>query len=304
MIGLLILVILCLLLLVFFIHHIAVSIQADSVISDVDRELVSQMNSIFPDVYEENPQPIKLQMPDNQDEKFIKEGQKIHANRSGYLQAIDKNNLIEYTTDNDSAVKFVVKPGEFIINNSVIAYFLKSDDEDQEKSESHINSKLLIGTKGTAEQDPEFAIRQLVEVAVRALSPGINDPFTAMSCINRLGNNIAYLMEREFPKVHHIDESGHLRVQLKPFTFNGIVEASFNQIRQHGDNDVAVTIHLLKTLHKLILQARTIEQEKALKTQVDAITTDNHDKDIAAKDQSDKQDMYDLIDLALTENRA
>jgi len=217
-------------------------------------------------------------MTDNLDDKFKIQGQKIHANKSGYLQALDMENLIEYFTDNDCAVKFIVKPGEFIIQNSVIAYFLKSVIDDADNTEKEINAKLLKGIKGTSEQDPEFAIRQLVEVAVRALSSGINEPFTAVSCINRLGNNIAYLMERQFPTEHHIDESGHLRVQLKPFTFNGIMEASFNQIRQHGENDVAVTIHLLRTLHKLILQARTSEQAEALKIQAEAISTEKHQK--------------------------
>ena len=304
MIGLLILIILNLLMLVFFIHHIAVAIQADSVISDVDRELMAQMDNIFPEKYEKTADDLKLKMPKNRDEKFIKQGQKIHALRSGYLQAIDMENLIEYVTENDSAVQLLVKPGEFIIQNSVIAYFLKSDIENEERFDKDIDAKLLIGQKGTAEQDPEFAIRQLVEVAVRALSPGINDPFTAVTCIDRLGNNVASLMDREFPAEHHIDESGHLRLQLKPFTFNGIVEVSFNQIRQHGENDVAVTIHLLGTLHKLIVQARTAEQAEALKTQAEAISSEKHDKNIAEKDKQDIQELYNAIDEALKQKQA
>ena len=304
MIGLLILIILNLLMLVFFIHHIAVAIQADSVISDVDRELMAQMDNIFPEKYEKTADDLKLKMPKNRDEKFIKQGQKIRALRSGYLQAIDMENLIEYVTENDSAVQLLVKPGEFIIQNSVIAYFLKSDIENEERFDKDIDAKLLIGQKGTAEQDPEFAIRQLVEVAVRALSPGINDPFTAVTCIDRLGNNVASLMDREFPAEHHIDESGHLRLQLKPFTFNGIVEVSFNQIRQHGENDVAVTIHLLGTLHKLILQARTAEQAEALKTQAEAISSEKHDKNIAEKDKQDIQELYNAIDEALKQKQA
>lgn len=111
-------------------------------------------------------------------------------------------------------------------------------------------------------------------------------------------------MERQFPTEHHIDESGHLRVQLKPFTFNGIVEASFNQIRQYGENDVAVTIHLLRTLHKLILQARTSEQAEALKIQAEAISTEKHQKNIATKDRADIQELYDAIDEALNQKSA
>jgi uncharacterized membrane protein len=303
MIGLLVLIILSLLLLVFFIHHIAVAIQADSVISDVDRELVAQMNVIFPENCEENQDQLKLKVPENLDSKFKQKGQEVHSQKSGYLQAIDLDNIIAFVTDNDCAIKFNIKPGDFIMRRSVIAYYLENSKSDKDSIENQINSKLIIGIKSSAEQDPEFAIRQLVEVAVRALSPGINDPFTAVTCIDRLGNNIAYLMDRQFPAEHHIDESGHLRVQLKPFTFNGIVEASFNQIRQHGENDIAVTIHLLRTLHKLILQARTSEQAEALKTQAEAISTEKHEKNIAKKDKDDIEDWYQAIDSALNQKK-
>ena len=307
MIGLLILVILCLLLLVFFIHHIAVAIQADSVISDVDRELVSQIQKLFPNEYEQQDKLPKLQAPFDIEARIEQQGKQIRAQKSGYLQAIDLEAVVNQVTENNCVIKFDIKPGDFVIENSVIGHSLESEGgkgSDHENIETKINAALLIGAKGTSEQDPEFAIRQLVEVAVRALSPGINDPFTAIACINKLGNNIAFLINRQFPSDQHVGEDGRLLVQLKPFTFNGIVEASFNQIRQNGDDDIAVTIHLLRTLHKLILQARTIEQEKALKTQVDAIATDNHDKDIADKDQSDKQEMYDLIDLVMGKNKA
>ncbi|WP_299877010.1 DUF2254 domain-containing protein [uncultured Cocleimonas sp.] len=302
MIFLLVLIFINLLVLVFFIHHVAVAIQADTVISDVDKELVAQLLKLFPDKVETDEQPIKLKVPSNIDQKFEKQGKEVFAYNSGYLQALDIDALIKCGSDNKIALKIIVKPGEFIIKDSLIGYFLNRDESDNEDAvKDQINSQLIMGVKPTPEQDPEFAIRQLVEVAVRALSPGINDPFTAISCIDRLADNIALLMGRQFPSDQHVDDSGHLVLQLKPFTINGIIEASFNQIRQHGKNDIAVTIHLLQTLHKLALISNTSEQAKAINKQTRAIVSEQKTKGLSEYDSEDIKHWGDKVESVLKE---
>lgn len=302
MIVLLVLIFINLLLLVFFIHHIAVSIQADSVIGDVDKELVAQLKTLFPDETEPDQQPLKLKKPSNIQQHFEQQGNPVYAQKSGYLQAFDVNALLECCRDNNVAVHFLIKPGEFIIEASLIAYFLhKEEKPDENDITKQINAQLIIGDKATPEQDPEFAIRQLVEVALRALSPGINDPFTAISCIDRLGSNIGLLMGRQFPNEQYVDDSGHLLMQLKPFTFNGIVEASFNQIRHHGKRDLAVTIHLLQTLHKLALIAKTSEQTKAIDKQAKAIVSEQKAMGLSDYDIEDIKHWKKELDLILNE---
>jgi uncharacterized membrane protein len=297
MMSLLTILIFNLLLLVFFIHHIAVAIQAETVITEVNNELVTQMNCTFPNKADKNSQSIQFDIPDDLTKKFEQKGEDIYSTTSGYLQAIDTDNLVKCATDNDYVIKFIIKPGDFILTNSVIAYCLASDQI--EEIEKDINTHLLIGSEGTPEQDPEFAVRQLVEVAVRALSPGINDPFTAISCIKKLGENIAFLMQRQFPTQYHLDDSGQLRLELKPFTFRGIVDTSFDQIRQHGKNDIAVVICLLQMLNKLILQSQTKEHMEALKVQAEAISSVNTDDVIALKDKEDIKELYDVINVSL-----
>ncbi len=297
MMSLLAIIILNLLLLVFFIHHIAVAIQAETVISEVNNELVTQMNCTFPNKAEKNSQPIQFEIPDDLNNKFEQKGEEIYSTKSGYLQAIDTDNLIKCAIDNDCAIKVMIKPGDFILTNSIIAYGLMSDEVDD--IEKDINAHLLIGNVATSEQDPEFAIRQLVEVAVRALSPGINDPFTAISCIKKLGENIAFLMSRQFPTKYHVDDSGQLRVELKRFTFSGIVGTSFDLVRQHGQDDVAVVICLLQVLNQLILQSQHKEHVEALKTQAEAIFSVNNSDTLALKDKDDIQALYNVINVSL-----
>ncbi|RVU84013.1 DUF2254 domain-containing protein [Leucothrix sargassi] len=304
MIGLLILVVTSLLMLVFFIHHIAVSIQADSVISDVNGLLQLQLNKLFPDARVDKEHLTERLSTDKQDDIFNDKALAIFANKSGYLQAVDQDSLLSFINDNNLAVKLTVKPGDFLIKNSQIGLCLCTDEDSAdfyEKVNCPINDSLLIGDKSTAEQDPEFAFRQLVEVAIRALSPSINDPFTAIVCINRIGDNIAFLMSRDFPSEHHFDEEGRLRLITKPYSFEGIVEASFNQIRQNGRSDVAVTICLFDTLYALAQQAQTLTHARAICTQVNALYSASNENFNAQKDRDDIKDKFDAVDQLLGE---
>jgi uncharacterized membrane protein len=305
MIGLLILIVINLLMLVFFIHHIAVSIQADSVIADVNGDLQKQLEVFFPEEYREVEHLPAVPSFEKNKSDFDEDGVSVYARKSGYLQAIDINSLLKFVTKEDFALKLTIKPGDFVIKNSQIGSCLLRDEQKEDFENTigdPINSRLLLGDKSTAEQDPEFAIRQLVEVAVRALSPGINDPFTAITCIDRLGDNVAFLINRQFPLDQHFDEDGRLRLFVKSFTFEGVVEASFNQIRQHGRNDVSVIIRLLDTLLCLAAQVREVNQVNAINTQADALYSVCSENFIAQKDRDDIEFLYQSI-AGLLENR-
>ena len=306
MIGLLILIVVNLLMLVFFIHHIAVSIQADSVIADVNGDLQKQLAVFFPDKVREDEHLPSVPSFEKNKSDFDEEGVPVFARQSGYLQAIDIVSLLKFVTKEDFALKLSIKPGDFIIKNSQIGSCLLTDEQKEDFDElisDPISNRLLLGDKSTAEQDPEFAIRQLVEVAVRALSPGINDPFTAITCIDRLGDNVAFLINRQFPLDQHFDEDGRLRLFIKSFTFDGIVEASFNQIRQHGRNDVSVIIRLLDTLLCLADQIREVNQVKAIKTQADSLYSVCNENFIAKKDRDDIECLYQSISEQLKKVR-
>jgi hypothetical protein len=119
-----------------------------------------------------------------------------------------------------------------------------------------INAIFIVGPERTLEQDVEFAISQLVEIAVRALSPGINDPITAVTCIDWLGAILCQLANRKMPASHRYDEQNRLRVICKPFAFEGMVDAAFNMIRQNSHSVPAVSIHLLETIATVAAQTR------------------------------------------------
>jgi uncharacterized membrane protein len=114
--------------------------------------------------------------------------------------------------------------------------------------QARANDAFVAGNQRTSSQDVEFAIHQLVEIAVRALSPGVNDPFTASTCIDRLGSALCRLAARRMTTPNGVDESGQVRVIVIPVTFEQIVDAAFDQIRQYARSAVDVTIRLLDTI--------------------------------------------------------
>jgi uncharacterized membrane protein len=262
----LVLIVANLLILVFFIHHIAISIQADTVIAGVHKDLDLRLNSLFPDKRDEPDAVPHPEIPADLQRRFEQDGESVYACQTGYLQAVDTEGLLKFLREKDMSLKLDCRPGDFIMRRSRLGLCLAPHGADGQM-ETAINDYLLVGDTRTAVQDAEYAIRQLVEVAVRALSPSVNDPFTAITCIDRLGNAIAFLMGRQLPATQYRDEDGKLRLQLIPPTFEGFVGAAFNQIRQNVSYHVAVVIRLLETVHSLAAQATTAEQAQVLMNQ-------------------------------------
>ncbi|MFO7662221.1 MAG: DUF2254 family protein, partial [Chloroflexota bacterium] len=111
-----------------------------------------------------------------------------------------------------------------------------------------VRSLFVLGNQRTPNQDIEFGVNQLVEIAVRALSPGLNDPFTAMTCVDHLGSVLCRLATRAMPSHYRHDHQNQLRVISPANTFAEVTNAAFNQIRQYSRSSAAVTIRLLETI--------------------------------------------------------
>ena len=130
---------------------------------------------------------------------------------------------------------------------------------------------VILGNRRSPRYDLECSVDELVELAVRALSPGINDPFTAISVIDRLGSELSYLSTREFQNIHLFDEGDTLRVILKELDFNSVVESAFNQIRQAGRGDVSVVSRLLESLLSITQSANSKEYFESIQRQTNAV---------------------------------
>jgi len=281
--------------LIHFIHHISTSIQAESVISSVNSEMLDNIQRLFPDeIGDEAEDREKESEEQRSNQNWIENAYRIESKTHGYLQAIDNEGLLEIAQENDLLIYLPHRPGEYIIKGNPLVLIEQSIESGGGVESSLINS-FIIGPQRTPEQDAEFTIHQLVEVALRALSPGINDPFTAISCIDRLTSAICDLTHRAFPSPYRYDDDESLRIIAKAVTFEGIIDAAFDQIRQYGESSVAVTIRLLEALKTIADHSRVPEHKKVIYRQAEMIVRTSKLSNHGEKDKDDIQDRYQAL---------
>ncbi|HEV8184566.1 MAG TPA: DUF2254 family protein [Chthoniobacterales bacterium] len=158
--------------------------------------------------------------------------------------------MLAFAKKENLVLRLSQRPGDFIAEGATLASVWPGE-KSNESTIASVRRAFYFGDERTPTQDLEYSIDQLVEVAVRALSPGINDPFTAMACIDWLGDALIRLAGRELPSGWRYDEEGRLRIIANTTDFAGIAAAAFNQIRQYGSKSVAVVLRLLETLAKV-----------------------------------------------------
>jgi len=283
--------------LIYFIHHVAKSIQADVVIDDVYRELQSSIKNLFPTIKNEYEMVADSSSTDNSF-RARSHQRKGLSTRSGYVQTIDLDGLLTLATEREVLIECLFKPGDFVVEGSVIA-LVHSDTSIDDQTIKEIVTLIVLGACRTPVQDPEFAIHQLVEIALRALSPGINDPYSAITCIDKLNATLCGLTQRTFPEKQFFDQMGILRLVCKALTFQYIAKAAFDQIRQQANDNVAVTIRLLVSLNELIVFAHNDEQKEFVIKQTRMIKEQQSKQSLAADDLKDINEKVSAILIAV-----
>ena len=233
-------------LLIIFIHQIAISIQADKVVSDISESMFKQVKKLFPEKMgeeKENGENIDATAAASsyQNQTSIK------SPSSGYLQYIDSETLIEIVSGQDALLELFYRPGKHLVKGVEIGVLFSNGNCKKNEFEKIFN-QFIIGKTKTSQQDLEFSIQQMVEIAARALSPGVNDPYTAITCIDNLTSILCYLAEAKFPSKYRYDEEGNLRVIADTLDFEGILDTAFNQIRQFSEDSPAVIIRMMEAL--------------------------------------------------------
>lgn len=251
-----VLAVFCLCTLIYFIDDMAISIQAQSVVRASAADLDAAIDRIFPERLGESPSdPAKQADIIRQLDQLGNDGRVIQSTREGYLQAIDSEGLMSVAKDNDLTLELLCQPGDFIMRDlPLVKIWQQNDNEVGEEVIEIITSSVITGSTRTPRQDVVYSINELVEVAVRALSPGINDPFTAMTCIDRLGAALGRLAGRTIPSPYRHDGKGHLRIIARPVEYKTAVDAAFDQIRHYARGDFTVSCCILKALASIAVQ--------------------------------------------------
>lgn len=254
---------------VYFIHHVSRSIQAQTVVRNVATELTDAIDRIFPKEGEP---------PDGESARNIESVDDaehgltvaVESRVNGYIQAVDENTLLEIAAGHNVLIRVKKRPGHFVAAGTPIA--VVCEREDTADLAPAINECFLTGSRRTPRQDVECAIQELVEVAVRALSPGINDPHTAVTCVDYLGAALSRIVERRPPSPFLFDQDGVVRVIVDRADFVGALNTAFDEVRQSGRGNASVTIRLAETLLAIARKADEQADCEALMRQVEMLS--------------------------------
>ncbi len=252
--------------LVYFFHHVAVTIQAPTLVATVAHDLENAIaHLVSPGIGQAGPAPEADAVPDP-----TRDGQ-VLASSDGYVQVVDDATLLAVAVRHDLCVRMLTRPGLFVVSaNPIMAVRPKPAIADADLWES-LRDTVIIGGTRTAEDDLEFSVRQLVEVAVRALSPAINDPFTAMSAVDWLGAALARLAAAEWPPRFRYDDAGTLRVIAEVPTFGGVAHTIFSRIRHYGGTSPMVLNRLLEAVTTFGPHVRSEADREIVRDEVEAV---------------------------------
>jgi uncharacterized membrane protein len=266
----------CVGMLVYFVGHMASRINVDTVIDLVSEDVRESIRSL-------TTEGKQADQHDQPGEAFWHGAQPVRDPRRGYLQHLDQNHLASWAHEHGTAIKLLVRPGDYVFPGAPIALALPP----VEGVGDAIIAATGLGSERTSSADLEFAIRQLVEVAVRALSPGINDPYTAISVLDRLGASLCDVACRELASgVTRQDDKVMLVVPV--VDYDGLVDAMFNMIRQNAAGSPAVLIHMLDVLRAVASCEHQSSRSQVLRRHALLVSEDG---ERTIKNQSDLGDL-------------
>ena len=244
--------------LIYFIHHIATSIQLPQVIASIARDLSKAIDAESRGGGAREAGPTVDELVRRMDHS----GGTVPAPTSGYLQFIRHEILVRLATERGAVIRLLHRPGHFVVAGHPMATVWPPDAADPV---THgLRQAHITGPYRTLTQDLAFAVDQLVEIAIRALSPAVNDTFTALTCIDWLGESLCKVTTRWHPIRVHRDDNGFVRVITAHVSWQRLVERAFEKIRQAGRGMPAVLIRQLEALTEIMDNTTTDEQRRLL----------------------------------------
>jgi len=228
--------------LIFFIHHIASSIQASSIIASVSHETIAAIDRFLPEKmeHEADEDEGQNQVLQSLDKRTW---YSVPAAVNGYIQSVDHDALLRLARDRKTIVRMEHGIGAFVVQNAALASLALTYPPDQDMIAA-LNGAYSISRHRTVEQDPAFGIRQIVDMALKALSPGVNDISTAVMCVDYLTAILTRLTVRQFPPSRRYEGEALRVISIVP-TFEGLLAEAFDQIRCSAEGNVAIMARML-----------------------------------------------------------
>jgi uncharacterized membrane protein len=247
---------------IIFINNVATHVQANNLIDRLYDESLSRMGE-----YKDRIRECRI-VPRDEVEAYRK-NQSISSPRNGYIQEVDYGNLMKTAKETRTVIFLNKVAGQFLTDRTeVVSLYYDHDSDLKDDLENRVHRCLLIGDQRTEKQDFSFSLQKIVDVALKALSPGINDPNTAIHCIRILGVLLRNMAELKSGYILVENEGEEGALYYEGYDFDVILSAAFNQIIHYGRADVSVTIALLKAF-RYILETASDENAQIVLRHVD-----------------------------------
>jgi uncharacterized membrane protein len=273
--------------LIYFIHHIAKSIQLPEVIAGIARDLDRAIEAEFPERRdsrlgaEDDTRAVPAEVLEN-----LRRGAEVTATQSGYLQFVGFAELIEIAETLDAVISLAYRPGHFVVADRPLATVWPAGAASQVATS--LKKAHVTGPHRTLTQDPVFAIDQLVEIAIRALSPAVNDTFTALTCVDWISAGLSEISGRVLEMGVYRGQSGKVRlVEFGP-SYGRMVNRAFDKIRQAARGMPAVLIRIIDAIAVIVQNTGSEAQRMVLLRQAEMVLR------VAEASVSEANDLRDI----------
>ncbi len=234
--------------LIYFIHQTSISIQASEIISSVYEETIEGIEKMYPDSYKKKgEEPLKF-----------KKNVSVPSKETGYLQAIDSQALLQLAIDYNTHISLNKKVGEFVAKGEIVSFIGKDLLKDENFTYYFFRS-LIIGKNRSAEQDVSFGVQQVVDIALRGLSPGINDLSTAQTAIDYLGSIYIALANRDLGNTLFFHENNPI-LYIPVSSFGDLIDMGLSAICSNAKGQPTIQNSINKTIQ--MIKAQTLDPER------------------------------------------
>ncbi|GGD04104.1 DUF2254 domain-containing protein [Aquisalinus flavus] len=272
---------------IYFIHHILETLHVSNVIARLGRDLIDNIRSRFPEeLGEGNGGSAAPELP----EGFLQDAVPVLANGTGYIYTLSAEAIFKTAKDKGLIVRVTRRPGDFVADDRPLAWIWPPENASTEALVA-IRSCYAWGAAKTPDQDVGFLIDQLTGITARALSPGINDPYTATDTIHWMGAALTAAGRGKSPAAMRRDEEGHIRVIARPLDFEEIASLIFDRIRPYVARDRNASLSTLTVLANVLFdvddparKAVVLHHARALeKAAMVAMISEDDRREIAAR---------------------
>jgi uncharacterized membrane protein len=255
--GAMVLALTCVGWLLFFIHHISQAISVNHIVDRIARETEGVIDDIMPWPHwpgqllqSKAPPPAPDEIP-------------VANPESGYIRFVDTRRLLEIAKQYHVRIRVLRRVGHFVPEGIPLAMVTKGERLGAEGT-AQLQAAFDTGPTRTLQQDVEFGVLQIVDIALKAISPAVNDPSTAISCVDQLSRVAIRFAARQPPEELLFDPPGVIRVSLGWIQFPRLLDAAFEQIRMYAKTDLAVSLRLLRALGDIAASTTDPEYRKIL----------------------------------------